>query len=462
MGKKIRTDNSIIEIKLAFWGATKNLYLLEKILVHIENMPIYQYCNYLSQVALCIELGLKTIIVNTDDFDQIHCLDKLFFKSPEAFQKVFKSLFPDDELFNSNISSIKNIFKDFRYMELDSTLKEYLDESIINSDKTINFKNAFNLQNVQFLHILLDNIKEYEKNIREETLKYMTDLDFSNNDIINQYSKLLKKVTVTSTTESSLDYLTVKIENGFSIKKQFIAYFDILGYKNDLLHDDEIRKNELLNLISSSINLLKQIIEMFKTADDKIDINLKAFSDNFLLCTEKDYIALLEIVGCMQAALFSFNTSIRGALCYDELFFSKEFVFGKGLINAYFIENEISVFPRILVDNSFLTGIENNINQNGQENINSYPVLKNIEDYFYIDIDNNKYLNYLGVMKKYKEYEEEYGGLVNFHELLDSHIKYININLNSGDMRVEQKIQWIKSYHNKFCIGNSINEYIIQ
>jgi len=259
-----------------------------------------------------------------------------------------------------------------------------------------------------------------------------------------------------------MDYLTVKIENGFSIKKQFIAYFDVLGYKDDLLHGDEIRKNELLNLISSSISLLKQIIEMFKTADDKIDINLKAFSDNFLICTEKDYIALLEIVGCMQAALFSFNTSIRGALCYDELFFSKEFVFGKGLINAYFIENEISIFPRILVDNSFLTGIKNNINQNGQENINSYPVLKNIENYFCIDVDNNKYLNYLGVMKKYKEYEEEYGGVVNFHELLDSHVKYINNNLNSGDMRVEQKIQWIKSYHNKFCIGNSINEYIIQ
>jgi hypothetical protein len=193
MGKEIRTDTSIIQIKLAFLGATKNLYLLEEILIQIENIPVYQYSNYLSQFALCIELGLKSIIINTDNFEHIHYLDELFVKTPETFQINFKSLFPNDEIFNINILNMKKIFEDFRYMKLDSTLKEYLDESIINRDNTINIKNAVNFQNLKFLHILLDKIIEFEKDKREETLKQMTTVDFLDEDnFINQYTNILK------------------------------------------------------------------------------------------------------------------------------------------------------------------------------------------------------------------------------------------------------------------------------
>jgi len=257
------------------------------------------------------------------------------------------------------------------------------------------------------------------------------------------------------------DYLTVKLEDGRNINNKFIAYFYILGYKNDILQGDEMRKIQLLNLINSSISLLNQIIEMFNKSDNRIDIKLKVFSDNFLLCTEKDYIALLEIVGCMQSALFSFNTSIRGALCYDELLFENEFVFGKGLINAHFIEDEIAVFPRIIIDNSFITGIEKIEKENNIENFNSYPILKNIKNYYRIDVDNLKYLDYLSIMNKYKEYEENNGGLVDFKSILHDHIKFIKSKLGKNDMRVEQKIQWIRNYHNQFCIENNIRDFLI-
>jgi hypothetical protein len=54
------------------------------------------------------------------------------------------------------------MFEDFRYMETDSTLKEYFDASTINSDRTISLKKTTALVEFQFPRLLLENIQEYE------------------------------------------------------------------------------------------------------------------------------------------------------------------------------------------------------------------------------------------------------------------------------------------------------------
>jgi hypothetical protein len=191
--KESRTDIFIVQIKFAFMGALKNLYLLENKLMEIANIPIYQYSNYLSQVALCIELGLKSIISNTDGFECIHDLDVLFNKTPAVFQKKWKSQWNDENIFSSNMSNMKNIFIDFRYMNFNSKLSEYLDKSAINDDGTINIQGVADLPTLQFLRLLLEEIKEYEKFIRDENVKQMKSIDCTNTDTtIAQYTKLLK------------------------------------------------------------------------------------------------------------------------------------------------------------------------------------------------------------------------------------------------------------------------------
>jgi len=52
LGKKLGTEINIAQIKLAFFGATQNLYLLKEALVKIENMPIYQYCTAYAELAV--------------------------------------------------------------------------------------------------------------------------------------------------------------------------------------------------------------------------------------------------------------------------------------------------------------------------------------------------------------------------------------------------------------------------
>jgi hypothetical protein len=132
MEKEPWADKPLVQIKLAFLGATRNLCLLENKLIEIENISLYQYTNYLSQIGLCIELGLKSIISNSKEFEHTHDLKRLFFDTPKAFQQKFQAKY-SEEIFSSNISNIQKMFEDFRYMELDGTLNEYFDETTIDS-----------------------------------------------------------------------------------------------------------------------------------------------------------------------------------------------------------------------------------------------------------------------------------------------------------------------------------------
>jgi hypothetical protein len=193
--KEKRTEKSIIGIKLALLGAVNNLYLLENILYKIENISIYQYSNYLSQIALCVELGLKSIIINADDFEHEHNLEYLFSMTPEMFQKKFRSYWPDIEIFTTNMSNMKNIFIDFRYMKHKSTFKEYLDETILNSDGSINLKKATNLAEFQFLIMLREEILNYEGFIQEEFKNQSRNNNLTNVDItVSRYTEIVKNI----------------------------------------------------------------------------------------------------------------------------------------------------------------------------------------------------------------------------------------------------------------------------
>jgi hypothetical protein len=78
-------------------------------------------------------------------------------------------------------------------MRTDSALKQCLDKKIINNDKTINIKEAINLDSFKYLRLLLDEIVEFEENKRKETLEHSENIDISDCDyVIEQYTKIIK------------------------------------------------------------------------------------------------------------------------------------------------------------------------------------------------------------------------------------------------------------------------------
>jgi len=189
-----RNINSIMKIKLAFFGASKNFYLLEKSLALLGNIPVYQYSNYLSQLAFCVELGLKSIIINAGDFECVHDISDLYSKTPEAFQVKYMSRFNDKALFTSCMEKTKNMFEIFRYFDSDMP-KEYFQEKVINSDQSINFRESITLPEVEFLQIMLEEIIVYEKYVRDEAVKANQMLDASDIDAtIQNFTEEIKRV----------------------------------------------------------------------------------------------------------------------------------------------------------------------------------------------------------------------------------------------------------------------------
>jgi len=223
-------------------------------------------------------------------------------------------------------------------------------------------------------------------------------------------------------------------------KNYFIAYFDILGYEKKIRSNDK----ELLPYIDS---IFRGFRKWLLTLDNKAGckIRMKAFSDNILFCTEKDFITLLFLVSRIQFLLIcSFDLFIRGAMLYGKLVFRKDFVFGKGLIDVYKLENEVSLFPRIIIDDSYIV-------RAGEMDNSGIP-----SDFYCIDFDNIKFVDYLEIEKNNSDIplnDHYIRSIYDYNYQLLSHAYNIraNIDINKGNCRILQKYEWCRNYHKNFC-----------
>lgn len=256
------------------------------------------------------------------------------------------------------------------------------------------------------------------------------------------------------------------------IKSQFIAYLDILGYDK---HIGNGKALAFYNLIKSIVNDIRTIQKNSNNSGYLHPIpncvNIKMFSDNLIICSERNWQNVLNFSHMIQQKFMQNDVFVRGSLYFGELLFDDEFVLGQGLIDAYKIESEIAIFPRIIVDQTFIVNAEEEIYQRtGHRNKISPP--KNESDINYSQLrydhcDENIFIDYLSscifesfhkteyiegeIIKRVVEQNENY-----FADIIYKHKKIVkkNIEENINDirkMKILQKYQWCKNYHNNYC-----------
>jgi len=243
-------------------------------------------------------------------------------------------------------------------------------------------------------------------------------------------------------------------------KGYFIAYFDILGYESIITKGETEEKEKLLETIEDTIKLSKEIFSLAKKPPSNCEIKMKVFSDNFLLCTEKDYFYLITLIGSLQCALAAKNYFVRGSISYGNIIFNDDYIYGKGLIDAYKLELNNAIFPRIIIDDSSFVGATIVESKKYSTQVTTKDIEKELNAFYCIDSDRFKYLNYLEAMKDYKEKGEK--DVSKFKDLLEKHAQYIALNLKIEDRSIKQKYQWCMNYHNKFCKKNGYLEYLIK
>ena len=137
--------------------------------------------------------------------------------------------------------------------------------------------------------------------------------------------------------------------------KCYVAFLDLLGFRNTI---NKASCEDILNIFKEIKNPLAKLyrgengkaVEVSgpeylhcKVMSDSICFYIEADIENALLC-------LLSACAIFQAKLLKLATPIlvRGAIVLDDLYAKDDVTFGKGLSQAYELEEKSAKYPRII------------------------------------------------------------------------------------------------------------------
>ena len=156
----------------------------------------------------------------------------------------------------------------------------------------------------------------------------------------------------------------------------YVAYFDVLGYKEAFKKSEDISA-QLVKSIESSIDLMKKIVSIINDSFDGLTpqipkIEYKVFSDNVLVgykaskysLSALSLVSFLRLVATIQRVFFEgTHLIVRGGITKGPLYLTNDFVGGKALVDAVELENN-AVYPRIVVADCILNELDSFKKQN--------------------------------------------------------------------------------------------------
>lgn len=261
------------------------------------------------------------------------------------------------------------------------------------------------------------------------------------------------------------------------LKKSIIVYFDILGYKENIKKFGD--KRYLLDIECAIRNVLIELKLLGKEwdvgecyIDERNEITrrynsveYRIFSDNIVIAVslfneaEKNFRLIRTIipyvVRIQQNLINMYQTFIRGSMVIGDIYFSKNYVFGSGLIKAYEIENDIAIFPRIVLDEDCVQMFRGyNVNQHIKD------LCKVVDEQIMEDIDGNIFINYLPIDYRYVE---RIGADIITIEAINTHKMVIEIFIETTKQpKILQKYNWCKNFHNTICERYKLQRYKIE
>ena len=258
----------------------------------------------------------------------------------------------------------------------------------------------------------------------------------------------------------------------FTPINQFIAYIDILGYE---VHLKSMGVSKLAKGLSEIITGVKNFPD-FPTINPENRRKFKVFSDNIIVCSETNWDEVLMHAQYIQQYLLATGVFSRGSMVYGELYIDEDFICGQGIIDAYKLESEISIFPRIIIDESFTSAMELSIPKLYERHLQvTSSSVANSTDEFYVrndwkerffkrDFDGMLFLDYLELLlvidntaTSNEEHDIVADRLKHHHDIVKK-----NLIDNAKNKRVLEKFQWCQNYHNEFCKQNGYPDFIIR
>jgi hypothetical protein len=123
-----------------------------------------------------------------------------------------------------------------------------------------------------------------------------------------------------------------------------IAFIDILGFR------ELVAKGKVLTILKA-MEIIRKRVKLIENVAHS-PLKTSQFSDTLILSAPSDSNGLVHIVhfvSLLASELFLNGIWCRGAIASGALYDDGNVVFGPALINAYEMESQLAVYPRILV-----------------------------------------------------------------------------------------------------------------
>ncbi len=234
-----------------------------------------------------------------------------------------------------------------------------------------------------------------------------------------------------------------------SLKYQYriVAFLDVLGFKNKLY---EFEKEALENgnedgkkLVSQKatdfVNVFKEVTNLM----DEFDCNYYLFSDNICLTVDPHHnksliVEILFTVSNLFRKFSQMGYFLRGGIDYGLMLDEKSIAMGVPLANAYIMESEKAIFPRVIMSERFIQFIDDkSFDEHFQFNILNF-IKKSCE------------INYVNLFYSVIKTDDKVSFFEQYKQVIEDHLS-----ISKGKENIFIKYKWIAKEYNEF-----LNNYI--
>ena len=222
----------------------------------------------------------------------------------------------------------------------------------------------------------------------------------------------------------------------------YFVFIDILGYKDYILSLKDKKDIDLeLKRIQKALDKAKYFIEPHDYWQ------IKFFSDNLAIQhnlqrldgSEEGHFGTLVFSLCgYQLFMVLSGYFVRGAWSFGYSFMNDDLIFGKPLIEAYKLESENAIYPRIIISNDVKKLVDKHLKYYSPDYFppQAFHLIKQEEIYF---------LNYLCTIK-------DLGDKYTQKKILYRHKRLISRQLDKWQEndKIFNKYKWVAEYHNFF------------
>lgn len=227
---------------------------------------------------------------------------------------------------------------------------------------------------------------------------------------------------------------------------RYVAFLDLMGFKS--MVEQSIDNQIILNNINVALSYIGNMQhDNYNGIMAMVDLGkqVTAFSDSIIVSYDASmpgggFHVLMDLVYICND-LLGVGIPVRGGVTVGQLIHDEQKCFGPAMIEAYLMESQKALFPRIIINQSVL---EYDLTKSGEANTIEYE-----EEYLrrIIKVDPLDKLLFLDYMKQWNEFDEP--EVYNEYIIKTREFIIKNLNMYADNERLYPKYEWLKWYYNE-------------